>query len=54
MISKKLCRTCKYRVMLNGEIACNYLDIKKERRGCNEGMCTRYEKGKQIIIKRYN
>ena len=50
----KRCRTCKYRISLSsGEglanIACGYILVAKQSRGCNPGdECTKYIKGKKV------
>ena len=46
-INEKHCRSCKYHGWLgNHAITCDYILIRKERRGCPVGpSCTRYERG---------
>ena len=42
-VCKKI-KTCKYGGKMGGIPICNYLDIKKERRGCPVQNCEKYEK----------
>lgn len=50
----KRCRTCRYRISFSaGEncanIACGYILVAKQSRGCNPGdECTKYVKGKKF------
>lgn len=48
MIDKKQCKTCKYRSFMNNgsHLICQYILVEGKRRGCNEGKCTKYERGK--------
>lgn len=48
-INDKHCRSCKYHGWLgNHALTCDYILIKKQRRGCPTGPgCIRYEKGER-------
>ena len=45
MIKNRKCKTCMYRVSLNGRIACQYILITEQRRGCSVEKCDKYKKG---------
>lgn len=54
---RHLCKTCKYKAKTvrqgnNLGNGCNYCLITNNIRGCKLEHCTKYEKGRQIKIKR--
>lgn len=49
MFDKQRCRTCVYAGHMDGMTCCDYILIKKHRRGCYEGECDKYEdRGEEV------
>ena len=45
MLDTKRCENCKYRAILQTDIACVYILKTGKRRGCYSGECDKYEEG---------